>query len=142
MNRKVFWFGYILAIGALLWILWRQRRDEIEEILERVQGTAPGSATWMHGRQVAPRERSRRAPAAPAKEVKESGAVSEKEKRDDLQQITGIGPSFATRLQEAGITSYSQLANLTPDEVRKKIGLDYWRADVQSWIAQARELVG
>lgn len=142
MNRKFFWMGYILAVGALLWILWRQRRDEIEEILERVRDTTPGSIDWLQGRQEAPRERIRPAPAAPAKEAKESETVAGTQKQDDLQQIAGIGPSYATRLQEAGITSYAQLAELTPNELRDRIGLDYWRANVELWIKQARDLAG
>jgi predicted flap endonuclease-1-like 5' DNA nuclease len=36
---------------------------------------------------------------------------------DDLQQIDGIGPTYAGRLKEAGISTFAGLAALTPQQV-------------------------
>ena len=37
---------------------------------------------------------------------------------DDLTKINGIGPTFAKRLQEAGITTYKALASSTAEQVK------------------------
>lgn len=137
MNRKFFWFGYALAVGALLWILWRKRRDEMEEIVQRVYRSAPGAREWFDQvmePQTAASPPSQTEAAAP-KKPEESDA-------DDLQRISGIGPTYARRLHDAGITRYSQLAALSADEVRERIKLEAWRGDVEDWIAQARNLAG
>ena len=36
---------------------------------------------------------------------------------DDLKLISGVGPSLEMKLRDAGITSYSQIAALTPAEI-------------------------
>ena len=36
---------------------------------------------------------------------------------DDLSRLKGVGPKFATRLNELGVTRYAQLANSTPAEI-------------------------
>ena len=59
---------------------------------------------------------------------------------DDLTMISGIGPAFARRLNEAGITTYAQLAELTADEVRQRAELSAWQGDPEEWIAQAKSL--
>lgn len=133
MNRKYFWFGYLLAVAALLWILWRQRREEVEEILQRVQRATPGDYDWIAEPSAkdatAPSPTEESAPAEPASEIV-----------DDLKQINGIGPAYERRLNEAGIVRYGQLAALSPEEVRERIQLEGWRGDVEGWIAQARAL--
>lgn len=58
--------------------------------------------------------------------------------QDDLTLINGIGPTFARRLQAAGITSYAQLAEMTPERVKEIAQLSNWQADPAGWIAQAR----
>lgn len=139
MNRKFFWFGYVLAVGALLWILGRKRRDEMEEIVQRVQHSAPNPREWFEeaiGREaVTSPSQSRPTKAAAPKRPQESDV-------DDLQQISGIGPAYERRLYDAGITRYRQLAELSADEVRERIQLETWRGDVEDWIAQARDLAG
>jgi predicted flap endonuclease-1-like 5' DNA nuclease len=60
---------------------------------------------------------------------------------DDLTSITGIGPTYAARLQVAGITTFQELANRTPDELREIVRARGESADTASWISQARELL-
>ena len=36
---------------------------------------------------------------------------------DDLKRVEGIGPKFSSVLQEAGITTFAQLATATPEEL-------------------------
>jgi predicted flap endonuclease-1-like 5' DNA nuclease len=59
---------------------------------------------------------------------------------NELRDIRGIGPVYAERLQDAGVHSLAQLIALSPDRIREIVrspgGL---RANVESWIAQARK---
>lgn len=60
---------------------------------------------------------------------------------DDLEQILGIGPTYARRLQEAGIHTYSDLAQQTPDHIREITGISLRRtAEAAEWIGDARRL--
>lgn len=59
----------------------------------------------------------------------------------DLEEITGIGPGFATRLENRGITLYA-LAELTDEEMGElssELGFKTAPFD-QGWITQAKEL--
>ena len=62
------------------------------------------------------------------------------EAADDLTMIGGIGPAFARRLNDAGVTSYGQLAGMTAEEVRNQAGLAEWQGDPDDWISQASTL--
>ena len=57
---------------------------------------------------------------------------------DDLTAISGIGPTFASRLMEAHITTYQQLAELSVDQVRDITHVADWQADPEDWIVQAK----
>jgi len=57
---------------------------------------------------------------------------------DDLTLINGIGPTFATRLQAAGITSFAKLAALSPEYLKEVTMAADWQADPVHWIDQAR----
>ncbi len=61
---------------------------------------------------------------------------------DDLTTIQGIGITMQNRLNRAGITTYAQLAEATPEHVREVLGGKLSRgARVEAWISRARELV-
>ncbi len=59
---------------------------------------------------------------------------------NDLTAIRGIGIATQNRLYRAGINSYGQLAQASPDDVRKILGKFAGGADVEKWIAQAKQL--
>ncbi|MEZ4707678.1 MAG: helix-hairpin-helix domain-containing protein [Caldilineaceae bacterium] len=63
--------------------------------------------------------------------------------KDDLQKINGIGPVYAGRLHAAGIHTFTQLAQLSPEQVRQIIGpLRSGHMIVpEAWIAEARQFV-
>ena len=60
---------------------------------------------------------------------------------DDLKVISGIGPAYESRLNDAGIHTYADLAEQTPEKLRSIAGLKTWRAtDLDEWIAEAQTL--
>lgn len=61
--------------------------------------------------------------------------------KDNLQAIKGIGPVFSQRLNEAGITTFAQLAKLTPKELEEILGELYRRffSKQETILAQAKE---
>ncbi len=59
----------------------------------------------------------------------------------DLEQLKGIGPSFAARLEMAGVTDFKALSELTEAQLKEIIGPAGWRlVNYERWMAQARQL--
>ena len=57
---------------------------------------------------------------------------------DDLTRINGIGPRYAAILASAGITTYKQLAQTDPAELRDIVGAQPWQVpDTPSWVLEA-----
>lgn len=61
---------------------------------------------------------------------------------DNLQEINGIGATYARRLGAAGIHTFADLAALTPAEALELAKAQPWQADTAAWIAEAREKSG
>ena len=61
---------------------------------------------------------------------------------DDLTIIRGVGPVYAKRLQAAGIVTFAQLADLTPEQIAKIVvqGNIDRVINTQDWIMQAQKL--
>jgi len=73
-------------------------------------------------------------------EAAEAGVTGAPAKPDDLTVIEGIGPKISRILQDAGITTFSQLAEADVDHLRSILaaaGLRYL-ADPTTWPEQAR----
>ena len=109
----------------------RQRCAALEDELARLKGTptdAPPAPTPMAAVAIA-------APEATAAPVV---------KADDLTRIRGIGKVLAKKLHELGITSFHQLAELSPaDANRINEAIDFpGRVEREHWIEQARGLAG
>ena len=62
---------------------------------------------------------------------------------DDLTEIKGIGKVIERRLRELGITSFRQLAELSPEEAKRiNEAIDFpGRVEREHWIEQARALL-
>ncbi|GAB4445430.1 MAG: hypothetical protein OHK0015_47680 [Chloroflexi bacterium OHK40] len=61
--------------------------------------------------------------------------------RDPLIDINGIGPVYEQRLLNAGVSSFAQLAAMSPQEIRAIINPEPWQnVDPEAWIAEARVL--
>lgn len=57
---------------------------------------------------------------------------------DDLTEVSGIGPVFATRLRDAGISTFAQLAEADPQQISEAAQVAASRAE--DWIGQAKRL--
>jgi predicted flap endonuclease-1-like 5' DNA nuclease len=78
--------------------------------------------------------------AAPTKPAEPQPAASPK--ADDLTAIRGIGKVIEKKLHQLGITSFGQIAALSPQEVRRvNDAIEFpGRVERERWIEQAREL--
>jgi predicted flap endonuclease-1-like 5' DNA nuclease len=65
---------------------------------------------------------------------------SAQKKGDDLTEINGIGPTYAKRLRDAGISTYAALSKCSPEELRSITKATGKAADPESWIIQATHL--
>jgi predicted flap endonuclease-1-like 5' DNA nuclease len=61
--------------------------------------------------------------------------------KDNLQDIHGIGPVFSKRLNEAGIHTFEQLAQLTPKDMEETLGTLFKRffSGENTILTQAKE---
>ena len=85
---------------------------------------------------------------APAKKAAPKAAAKAKTEAagsDDLTQLTGVGPAFATKLNEAGVTSFAQIAAWTEAEIERldgEISGLKTKAEKGDWVAEAKKLAG
>lgn len=80
---------------------------------------------------------------APVSVSKPKAAKPRRGKRDDLKQISGIGPKIEKALNELGVTRYAQIADWTStdeDDIAKHLGRSGGRVKSENWVAQARDL--
>jgi predicted flap endonuclease-1-like 5' DNA nuclease len=59
---------------------------------------------------------------------------------DTLTNIQGLSIAAEDRLRRAGITSCSQLAETSPQEIRQVLGYLAQGSNVESWITRAEAL--
>ena len=74
---------------------------------------------------------------------KEEAAQAAAGEGDDLSLLSGVGPVLEKKLREAGITTFKQIAELTPEQAKEldeKLGLR-GRIEREEWIEQAKELM-
>jgi predicted flap endonuclease-1-like 5' DNA nuclease len=71
------------------------------------------------------------------------GHLLNKDGTHKLEAIKGIGPAFSKRLNEAGIHTFEQLAQLTPQDMEKILGTLYKRffSRKNTILAQAQEFM-
>ena len=85
---------------------------------------------------------------APAKKAAPKAAAKAKTEAagsDDLTQLTGVGPAFATKLNEAGVTSFAQIAAWNDAEIERldgEISGLKTKAEKGDWVAEAKKLAG
>ncbi len=130
-GRKRFspwWFGLKVGIvGAILvwWWLQNQLQESVPAKVQRV---------------VLPEDKAKETPPAvsppPTPKTKQAAPA----RKDDLTRISGIGPKSAALLKKAGITAFTQLMQMTPEEIQDLFRAEGGRApDASDWPRQARE---
>lgn len=128
MLKKIFYFG--LGLASLLF----ENFDELARAGEERYNKQKGAKQ--------PAEESVETPGSPAVEL--IAVASEVDANsvvaDDLTKINGIGPTFASRLNKANISTYQQLSELSVDQVREITQVADWQADPEDWIAQAKAI--
>lgn len=70
--------------------------------------------------------------AAPAKAAAEAAEAA----GDDLTKLTGVGPAAARKLNDAGLTTFAQIAALSEDDIA---AIDAIKIKPE-WVEQAKEL--
>lgn len=61
--------------------------------------------------------------------------------KDRLERVKGIGAVFAKRLNDAGIHTFAQLSEQSPERVREIINPEEWqKIEPESWVSQAKTL--
>lgn len=61
--------------------------------------------------------------------------------KNQLQIIRGIGPAYARRLNEAGVSSLNDLAKCEPEQLKNIVQLKPWQnGDPADWIQEAKAL--
>lgn len=68
---------------------------------------------------------------------KEKQVIAPDIRKDSLARIRGIGPATEKKLNEVGIESFTQVANMKPADLEPFTGA---RWDPEEWIQQARDL--
>jgi predicted flap endonuclease-1-like 5' DNA nuclease len=122
----------VLLFAWLLWWLWNREQEAIEEIEIEVKGPLPeGMLEAERGGAL----------AEPAELPEEGTQSSSAAKADDLKRVEGIGPKIARVLEEAGIRSFSGLAETEVERLRSILEEEDPRlsrlADPSTWPQQA-----
>ena len=143
----MFWFGFgATLLGIFVYLLWRRQHEQPLQAPGVVTiGTPPvtnlaappnsmdaASALVRNVAEVV---------ASTADRVEHKPFHREAGKRDDLQQIKGIGKVYAARLNAAGIHTFADVARQSPERLAEIVALKAWQAaDPINWINQADEL--
>jgi len=124
MKRVARILGLVVAVAVVVWAM----RDRFVSIAAPREPEAPGFRVVTTP--AAP-------PAAEASStvVADAPAEAPNPNPDDLTEVVGIGPVFARRLMEAGITTFSELAGTSADRVAEVTGVPGSKA--ADWIEQA-----
>jgi predicted flap endonuclease-1-like 5' DNA nuclease len=109
----------LAGVGFVIWLLWWlwSRREE-EEGAPAIELKTDLSSPVVEEEEVqvpvAEAEDAEEAPAEPT-DAEEAPAETKAPEPDDLTRIEGIGPKISGVLQEAGITTFAQLADADPE---------------------------
>ena len=127
-----------LLIGWLIewiidWFYWRARMRPVAE--ENAKLSQENSD--LRGRIVVLETKAnRRSQLAKTKPIRDRAG------KDNLQAIRGIGPVIARRLNDAGIYTFEEMAQLTAEELEEILGalIKKFFPGEEKMIAQAKEL--
>lgn len=140
--------GLVSGGAASVAVARQQIRKVQEEVSEQIQQVAETlQAETAHLQRILSNTESKlnTVEAMVTKPVQQAvqPATSSPTRQDRLEEINGIGPVFARRLNEAGIYTFEALATQTPEAVEAIIGKTRAGAlfNPATWIAEAQGLV-
>lgn len=146
------------------WLFWRQDDSDVQEKLraaeadlEKYRAESAGAAEKMRQLEARNAELQQKLDAAEKSisdftaQVADAGltiddlraqlegmAQKVPQAEDQLERVKGIGAVFAGRLKAAGIHTFAQLAQLTPERVEEIINPEEWqKIEADAWIEEA-----
>ena len=134
--------GEILTGGAKPTLVADERLKAkaaaMAQVTEQVTDAPSPKAKKAAAPKPAPETKAARAPKAEPKAKKAEAGFT-----DDVSLISGVGPTLAKKLKAAGVTSLSQIAGWSADDVTKyDADLELrGRAERDEWVQQAKDLV-
>ena len=123
-----FWIGFIVSTDVTKWLYWLWRNSRVITTAPLVISRSGTYQPVVEQVNVGVEEVVARVDEADV----------DGEQPDELGAISGVGPATARRLNDAGIFSYKQLSNLSPEKLQEISGTSRW--DPNDWIKQAKEL--
>ncbi|WP_159810469.1 50S ribosomal protein L21 [Litoreibacter roseus] len=125
--------GAGLALASVTDGRYAKNRSEQAEMKKRVE---TGEAPEKSATKTAEPKKAAAKKAAPKKAAKaDEGA-------DDLKKLSGVGPALEKKLNEAGVTTFAQIAAWTEDDVAamdEKLSFK-GRIEREGWIDQAKDM--
>ncbi len=124
--------GVKLAVGA-------RSAAEVADVAAKPRKPAKKAKDQKGETQVAtkPEPKAKAEPTA-----KGTDALAKAAKKDDLKKLAGVGPALEKKLNDAGITTYAQIAAWNADEVAEiseELALK-GRIERDDWVGQAKAL--
>jgi len=115
----------------------RTAQHELSQQLEAARATQNELSQQLEAARATQHELTRQLETTHARTPTQGG--------DDLQAIKGIGPKLSKKLQEVGISTYADLADLDADGVAalaELLGIAKSRIERAGWVEAARQLAG
>lgn len=81
------------------------------------------------------------ATTAEPKRSRKSAKPAAASKPDDFTVILDVGPVFNKKLLDAGITTFKQLAALTPQQIEERTGISAERIEYGKWLQQVNKIL-
>ena len=146
MLRRTMKVFTIVLMFALLgaWLYWLRKRVKVAGPAGAGPAiTEPAPAPHRRVPRIVLKIETAPADVSPAQPIADITEIPEPEKPeptrpDDLKRIEGIGPKIASLLQDAGITTFAQLAATGVEQLREILAAANLRiADPTTWPEQA-----
>jgi predicted flap endonuclease-1-like 5' DNA nuclease len=147
MFRKFRYRILIIAFLVLIWWLLRQPAEEknlplspTEIIVPPDEIETPIMVKQAERKTVPPTPAAAGKPKVSPKASVQRTSKAKPQPADDLTRITGIGPKISTILKQAGVSTFSQLTNMQPADIKRildEAGIRF--ANPQTWPEQARQ---
>ncbi len=139
-NRK-----FVSVVDEAIYTELLSGKDMQQATLD-AKAKSKGSAKKAPAKKAAPKkEAAAEKTEAPVEEAPEAAAGKSASKNDDLKKITGIGPAFEKKLNEAGIKSYQDILDLTDERIEELAGqikgVSAEKIKNDDWKGQAEKLM-